>query len=160
MEERSCVFIELQCAGESIKDLSGRTLVLALFESEVVVRADAGEHRKLLSTQSGHSPHAETWQTNVLGPDERASRPEVLAQGCARWHRQTLRRSVVTVQGDAVGLRSLSLVSLPPTGIWLARRACGSVSAPAIASPPMAEEPAGAPTLSVGRRLGGPATPR
>ena len=104
MNERGCVVVELKRAGESVDDLWGGTLVPSLFEAQVVVRADSAKHRELFPSQSGHPPHAGTWQTHVLGLDERASRLEVLAQRCARRHPETLRRLVMTVQGKAVGL--------------------------------------------------------
>ena len=45
------VFVELKLAREGVDHLRGGVMVAALFEPQVVVRADAGERRQLLTAQ-------------------------------------------------------------------------------------------------------------
>src|SRR6202042_534921 len=58
-----------------------RMLVAPLLEPHVVVGADAGEHRHLLAAQSGDAAAAasQVRQADLLGADQLAARPQVLA---------------------------------------------------------------------------------
>ncbi len=80
------VLVQLQDAREGIEHLRGGMLITALLETDVVVGADAGEHRHLFASQAGRPAAPEVPKANVLGLDEFAARPEILANHVRRWH--------------------------------------------------------------------------
>ena len=49
MEMGGGVLVELQCPRERVDHMRRRVMVAALLQPQVVVRADAGEHRQLLT---------------------------------------------------------------------------------------------------------------
>ncbi|CCB72564.1 protein of unknown function (plasmid) [Streptantibioticus cattleyicolor NRRL 8057 = DSM 46488] len=77
---RRRVLVEPQDAGDGFQDLHRRVAVAALFQTQVVVGADAGEHRDLLPAQPRHPAHARDGDTGLLRGDERAAGAYVIAQ--------------------------------------------------------------------------------
>ena len=75
--------VELQGAGQGVEDLIGRMLVASLLQPQVVVGADAGQHRELLAAQAGDLCPAARDQPDVLGPDQVAPRPQVVPSALA-----------------------------------------------------------------------------
>jgi hypothetical protein len=62
-------------------------LITALLQTDVVVGADTGEHCHLFAPQAGRPAAPEVPKADFVGPDELASRPEILADHIPRWHR-------------------------------------------------------------------------
>jgi hypothetical protein len=50
------VLVKPQGTRQRIEHLSGRVLIAPLFETDVVVGTDSGEHRHLLAPQTGRAP--------------------------------------------------------------------------------------------------------
>jgi NAD(P)-dependent dehydrogenase (short-subunit alcohol dehydrogenase family) len=80
------VLVQLQGSREGVEHLRGGMLVTALLETDVVVGADAGEHRYLLAPQSGRAAARGVPKADVLGLDEFAACSEVLADHVRGWH--------------------------------------------------------------------------
>jgi hypothetical protein len=89
--------VELEHAREGVEYLRRGVVVATAFEPEVVVRADAGEERDLLSPESRHPAVRAGGQADVLGSDRRASRAEILPEATrilACVHGSTVRASL------------------------------------------------------------------
>jgi xanthine dehydrogenase YagT iron-sulfur-binding subunit len=113
----ACGLVQLERPGERVEDVLGGVVAAALFEPQIVVRADPGEHRQLLAAQAGDPPAAGSGESDVLGPQKRPPRPQVLAESGVRWH-------TLTIRGTAL---SLALAFLGCTGIWSTGSALGTV---------------------------------
>jgi hypothetical protein len=61
-------------------------LITPLLETDVVVGADAREHRYLLASQAGRAATPEIPKADFLGLDKFTARPEILADHVRRWH--------------------------------------------------------------------------
>ena len=73
-------FVELQGAGERLEDRLRDAGAVAAFEAGVVVDADAGKQRDLLTAQSGDAAVAcRTGQARLLGRDPGPARGQELA---------------------------------------------------------------------------------
>lgn len=80
-EKISGAFIaELQYAGEGFQDLGRRLAIPALFQPQVVVGADAGEHRDFLAAQTWDPPNPEDGDAGLLRGDELPTGTQVVAQ--------------------------------------------------------------------------------
>jgi len=73
--------VEQQRPGQRVDHLGGRILVASLLQAQVVVAADAGQHRELLAAKAGHPPPLAGDEPHVLGPHQAASGAQVLAEG-------------------------------------------------------------------------------
>ena len=80
------VLVQLQGSCQGIEHLWRGMLITALLETDVVVSADAGEHRYLFASQAGCAAVPEVPKADVLGLDEFTARPEILADHVRRWH--------------------------------------------------------------------------
>jgi hypothetical protein len=70
-------------------------VVAALFEPKVIVRADAGEQRQLITAQPWNTAAAEAGQPDVLGAQQLASGTKVLTERRAHHHgASTIRRPI------------------------------------------------------------------
>src|SRR3979409_777629 len=70
----------------------GGLLVTALLKADVVIGADAGEHRDFLAAQARSPPVApRVWKLDVLGPNELPPGAEVLADWILARHDTTIR---------------------------------------------------------------------
>lgn len=74
------VVVEPQHAGEGLEDLHRGVAVTALFQAQVVVGADAGEHRDLFPPQARHTPDPHHRDTDLFGSDELTAGAHVIAQ--------------------------------------------------------------------------------
>jgi hypothetical protein len=74
--------------------------ITTLFESEVILRANPGERRELLASQTGHSPPTDSGQSHFVVTHQRASSAQVFAQGSASRHSQTIRRTLARFNSD------------------------------------------------------------
>jgi len=72
--------VQLEHPREGLQDLNRRMHVATPFEPEVVVRADAGEHRDLLPPKTRNPPVLSGGQPDPVGGDELATRAQVRAQ--------------------------------------------------------------------------------
>ncbi len=77
---RGRVLVELQHAGQGPEDLRRGVAVAALLKAQVVLDADAGEHRDLGAPQAGDPAHADVRDARPRGVDEVAPGPEEIAQ--------------------------------------------------------------------------------
>jgi hypothetical protein len=80
------VLVQPQRAGERVDHLRGGVVVAALFEPKVIVRADAGEQRQLITAQPWNTAAAEAAQPDVFGAQQLASGTEVLTERRAHHH--------------------------------------------------------------------------
>jgi hypothetical protein len=78
--EQVAVVVELQDPGEGLQDLHRGATIPSLFQAQVVLRADPGEHRDLLATQARHPPASRPRDSDLVGSHELAARPQVVAQ--------------------------------------------------------------------------------
>ena len=92
MQVRSRVFVELERSGERVEDMRGGVLVTALLEPDVVIGADAGEHRDLLAAQARDpSVAAGVRKLDIFGTNELPPGAEVLADRILTGHGTTIR---------------------------------------------------------------------
>lgn len=75
-----------QGAREADEDLFRRVCVAALFEAQVVLDADAGEQRDLLTAQSGHAPPGPPGQADVPGAYACTAGAQIGAEGGGGGH--------------------------------------------------------------------------
>jgi hypothetical protein len=86
------VIVELECPRERVQHLGGGVLVTALLKADVVIGADAGEHRDFLAAQARYPPvAARVWKLDVLGPNQLPPGAEVLADWILARHDTTIR---------------------------------------------------------------------
>jgi len=69
------VIVEPEGTGQGVEDVIGGVTIAALFQTDVVVGADAGKHRELLAPQAGYTSPAVVRDARVLGTDELAPCP-------------------------------------------------------------------------------------
>jgi hypothetical protein len=81
MEIRGCAGVELKSPCQRIDHLGRRMRVAPLLESQVVVGADARQHRQLLAAQPCNPAPRAANQPDVLGLYLLAPRAEVITQG-------------------------------------------------------------------------------
>jgi hypothetical protein len=94
VQVRGRVIVELKGPRKRVEHLCGGVLVTALLETDVVIGADAGEHRDLLAAKARYPPVAAgVGQLDVLGTHELAPGAEVLADRVLACHRTTIRPS-------------------------------------------------------------------
>ena len=72
--------IEAKRSRERVEDLRGRMRVPALLESVVVVRADAGQHRKFVAPQARDASSGGGGQPHIFGANLLTARAQVVAQ--------------------------------------------------------------------------------
>ena len=72
--------VESQRPGQGLDDLAGGVAVPALLQAQVVVGADAGEHRQLLAPQSGGAAHPDDPHAHRRRVDQLAPGAQVLAE--------------------------------------------------------------------------------
>lgn len=77
---RGRALIELQDPGDRCQHLGRRMAVAPLFEPQVVVRTDAGQHRHFFAPQAGDPAHAQYRNPHLLGRDQLAASTQILAQ--------------------------------------------------------------------------------
>ena len=82
-------------------DLIRRMLVASLLQAQVVVGADAGQHRELLAAQAGNLPPAARDQPDVLRPEQVAPCPQVVTQCIGLVHGPEAIRPRRAVSGPA-----------------------------------------------------------
>ena len=72
--------IELQRPRQRVEDLRRRVVVATLLEADEIVRAHAGEQRKLLAPKARYTAAAEPREADVLRSDPLATRTQELAE--------------------------------------------------------------------------------
>jgi hypothetical protein len=112
MQVRGGILVELERAGQRRDDRCGRPDVATLLQPQVVVRADAGEHRDLLAPQSGDSATPAPRETDIL-------RVQLFTTGAQE---RTQRRGVHPGCPALPPITTVSPVSSVPR--WLNRRGC------------------------------------
>src|SRR6185437_9511904 len=80
VQVRGRLGVESQRVGQRVEDLRGRMLVAPLLKSQVVVRADAREQRKLLAAQTRHPPAVAGDHPHILGTDLVPAGAQVIAK--------------------------------------------------------------------------------
>jgi hypothetical protein len=72
--------VQLQGPRERLNHLSRRILVTTNFQSQVILRADAGQHRQLLAAQTRNAS-ARAWdKPGILGPQMLPARTQKITQ--------------------------------------------------------------------------------
>ena len=102
--------LQLEHPRQRLQDLGRRVAVATLLEPQVVVGADAGEHRHLLAPEARHPAYPMDRDADRLGRDQLTARPQVVAQ------------PVVLVHPSTVIRRRQPSLSLPlpgSPGVWV-----------------------------------------
>src|SRR5262245_20932004 len=90
------VVVELQCTGKTLEHLIRRSALPTLFQSQVILRADAGQHRDFLAAQAHYPPAVAVGQTYISGLQEVAPGPEKSRQPAWLGHTPTINQSLRT----------------------------------------------------------------
>ena len=86
--------VQLQSPRKRVKNLSGRILVAALLQPQVIVGADTRQHRQLLAPQAPNTSPRTRNQPDIFGTDLFPPRTKVSPEGVAfRRHKMSLRLS-------------------------------------------------------------------
>ena len=78
--------IQLERPRKRVKNLGGRMLVAALLQPQVIVGADARQHRQLLAPQTRNASARTRSQPDIFGTNLFAPRTKVVTEGVA-FHR-------------------------------------------------------------------------
>ena len=82
--------VEPQRPRERVDHLGRGVVIAALFQAQVVVRADAGEHRQLLAPQARNAPTSDGMKVDLLGAHQLTTGAQVLTE-CRARHAPTIR---------------------------------------------------------------------